>query len=98
METLHELPARPSIGTVAGIVASGDQRGRQLGFPTANIPLGADDQLADGVYAGWYLRPDGARHPAAVSVGRRASFYDAGVRLLEAHLIDFDGDLYGERA
>ena len=52
---------------------------------------------ADGVYAGWYRRPDGSRHPAAISLGRRPTFYeDAELSLLEAHLLDFDGDLYGE--
>ena len=54
---------------------------------------------ADGVYAGWYERPDGAARPAAVSLGRRPTFYAGdGPRLLEAHLLDFDGDLYDEPA
>ena len=52
---------------------------------------------ADGIYAGWYERPDGAVHPAAISLGRRPTFYEqAHASLLEAHLLDFDGDLYGE--
>ena len=54
---------------------------------------------ADGVYAGWYLRPDGVRLPAALSLGRRPTFYeDADLALLEAYVLDFDGDLYGETA
>ncbi len=54
---------------------------------------------ADGVYAGWYLRPDGVRRPAALSLGRRPTFYDdADLSLLEAYVLDFDGDLYGEAA
>ena len=54
---------------------------------------------ADGIYAGWYERPDGAVHPTAISLGRRPTFYeDAHASLLEAHLLDFDGDLYGEPA
>ena len=54
---------------------------------------------ADGVYAGWYERPDGSVHQCAINVGRRPTFYEhADHSLLEAHLIDFDGDLYGERA
>ena len=54
---------------------------------------------ADGVYAGWYDRPDGSAHPCAINLGRRPTFYEhADHSLLEAHLIDFDGDLYGERA
>ena len=54
---------------------------------------------SDGVYAGWYLRPDGTRHMAAINIGRRPTFYEhAQQSLLEAHLLDFDGDLYGEPA
>jgi riboflavin kinase/FMN adenylyltransferase len=54
---------------------------------------------ADGVYAGWYLRPDGIVHPCALNLGRRPTFYEhADHSLLEAHLFDFDGDLYYERA
>jgi riboflavin kinase / FMN adenylyltransferase len=54
---------------------------------------------ADGIYAGWYERPGGAVHPAAISLGRRPTFYEeAHASLLEAHLLDFDGDLYGEPA
>jgi riboflavin kinase / FMN adenylyltransferase len=85
---------------VRGIVAQGDQRGRTLGFPTANVMV--PDMMcvpADGVYAGWYVRPSGQRHRCAVNIGRRPTFYEhADVSLLEAHLIDFDGDLYGETA
>jgi riboflavin kinase/FMN adenylyltransferase len=54
---------------------------------------------AEAVYAGWYTRPDGTRHMAAVNVGRRPTFYpENGVLLVEAFLLDFDGDLYDERA
>ena len=67
--------------------------------PTANIVLRDDSPLADGVYAALYVRPDGAPWPAAVSVGRRPTFYPAhGPRLLEAHLIGFTGELTGEEA
>lgn len=85
---------------VRGAVVQGDQRGRDLGFPTANVAVPAEILLpADGIYAGWYTRPDGSRFPAAISVGRRPTFYaDAPASLLEAYLLDFDGDLYGERA
>ena len=52
---------------------------------------------ADGVYAGWYLRPDGTRHQTAISVGRQPTFYDSRpFSLVEAHLVDFQGDLYDE--
>jgi riboflavin kinase / FMN adenylyltransferase len=54
---------------------------------------------ADGVYAGWFERPGGEVHPCAINLGRRPTFYEhADHSLLEAHLIDFQGDLYGERA
>jgi riboflavin kinase/FMN adenylyltransferase len=85
---------------VRGVVARGDQRGRLLGFPTANVSLDAAIALpADGVYAGWYMRPDGSRRPAAISLGRRPTFYvDQKLSLLEAYVLDFDGDLYDEAA
>jgi riboflavin kinase / FMN adenylyltransferase len=85
---------------VRGVVSQGDQRGRDLGFPTANVSVPGDILLpADGIYAGWYERPDGAVHPTAISLGRRPTFYEAAhASLLEAHLLDFDGDLYGEHA
>ncbi len=52
---------------------------------------------ADGVYAGWYLRPDGTRHQTAISVGRQPTFYESRpYSLVEAHLLDFQGDLYDE--
>ena len=85
---------------VRGMVESGDRRGRELGFPTANVSVPLEICLpADGIYAAWYERADGSVRPAAVSLGRRPTFYEAQERsLLEAHLIDFAGDLYGEEA
>jgi riboflavin kinase/FMN adenylyltransferase len=85
---------------VRGTVARGDARGREWGFPTANVEVPDDILLpADGIYAAWYERPDGSVHPAAVSLGRRPTIYDdQPYSLLEAHLLDFEGDLYGERA
>jgi riboflavin kinase/FMN adenylyltransferase len=85
---------------VRGIVARGDQRGRELGFPTANVSVPGDILLpADGIYAGWYLRPGGDPQPAALSLGRRPTFYaEAHASLLEAHLLDWSGDLYDEPA
>lgn len=77
---------------VEGIVVRGDGRGRELGFPTANLDV-PDGLLVppDGVYAGWAR---GRR--AAVSIGTNPHF--GGVeRRVEAHLLDFDGDLYGKR-
>lgn len=85
---------------VRGTVVEGDRRGRDLGYPTANVAVPSEILLpADGIYAGWYQRPGGSVHPAAISLGPRATFHPgAEVPVLEAHLLDFDGDLYGERA
>jgi riboflavin kinase / FMN adenylyltransferase len=85
---------------VRGAVQDGDKRGRELGFPTANVAVPDDILLpADGIYAGWYERPNGDVHATAISLGRRPTFYeDAHHSLLEAYLLDFDGDLYGEPA
>ncbi|WP_033296036.1 riboflavin kinase [Amycolatopsis jejuensis] len=84
---------------VRGPVEPGDKRGRELGFPTANIALRDQrGELGDGVWAGWAERADGTRVAAAVSVGRRPTYYGAdGYRLVEAYLLDFEGDLYDER-
>lgn len=85
------------MNVVEGVVVQGDHRGRQLGFPTANVASDAPVELPeDGVYAGRFERADGSVHVAAVSIGSRPTYYADGARLLEAHLLDFDGDLYGE--
>jgi riboflavin kinase/FMN adenylyltransferase len=98
VEAAADLLGRPH--EVRGVVERGDGRGRELGFPTANVAVPADILLpADGIYAGWYERPSGTVHATAISLGRRPTFYaDAEASLLEAHLLDFDDDLYGERA
>jgi len=86
---------------VRGEVVHGDHRGgTELGFPTANVAVPDAICLpAAGIYAGWYERPDGSRRKAAVSVGRRPTFYGTGGDLLvEAFVLDFSGDLYGEEA
>jgi riboflavin kinase / FMN adenylyltransferase len=86
---------------VRGLVVHGDGRGGStLGYPTANVEIPREIALpGDGVYAGWYRRPDGTELPAAISVGRRPTFYaDDGDLLVEAFVLDFEGDLYGERA
>ena len=85
---------------IRGEVIQGDQRGRTIGFPTANVALPNDmARPANGVYACQYTTPDGVVHPAAVNVGVRPTFYEtADAALLEAHLLDFDGDLYGQEA
>lgn len=84
---------------VRGVVAHGDERGRTLGFPTANVSVPGEILLpADGIYAGYFERPDGSVHPTAMSLGRRPTFYQqTHASLLECFLLDFDGDLYDER-
>lgn len=88
---------------VRGVVGHGDKRARQLGYPTANVEVPDGICLpADGIYAAWYVDAAGVSHPAAVSLGRRPTFYeDQPYSLLEAHLLDVgsDGiDLYGTSA
>jgi riboflavin kinase/FMN adenylyltransferase len=61
------------------------------------LRIGPNVDLADGVYAGVVELEDATRHRAAISVGRRPHYYEVGERLVEAHLLDFDRDLYGER-
>ncbi|MDP7066306.1 MAG: bifunctional riboflavin kinase/FAD synthetase [Acidimicrobiales bacterium] len=98
VEKAHRLLGRPF--EVRGVVTVGDRRGRTIGFPTANLPTTTDLQVpSDGVYAAWYIREDGTQYPAAVNIGKRPTFYeDADRSLIEAHLIGFRGDLYGESA
>lgn len=84
---------------VRGVVEHGDKRGRELGFPTANLQIPEEIQLpADGIYAGWFQRADGTVHATAMSLGHRPTFYErpTGAPLLECNLLDFAGDLYGE--
>jgi riboflavin kinase / FMN adenylyltransferase len=84
---------------VRGVVERGDQRGAEhLGMPTANLTVPERICLpADGVYAGTFVAEDGVERPAAISVGTRPTFYEDGDVLVEAYVLDFDGDLYGQR-
>lgn len=84
---------------VRGLVVVGDQRGRELGFPTANLPVAAEMATpADGVYAGWLRRlddPDAIRLPAAISVGTNPTFFGIE-RRVESYVLDrTDLQLYG---
>ena len=81
---------------VEGAVVRGDGRGRTIGIPTANIETGRELLPKVGVYATWAIVDDGRRIPSVTNVGLRPTFQGAGVRV-EAHLFDFDGDLYGTR-
>jgi riboflavin kinase / FMN adenylyltransferase len=98
VEGAAEMLGRPH--EVRGAVEHGDARGRLLGFPTANV--GVPERIclpADGVYAGTFTGADGVARRAAISVGRRPTFYaDAGLCLCEAYVLDFEGDLYGQPA
>lgn len=83
---------------VRGEVVHGHKRGRELGFPTANLSEIVDALVpADGVYAGWLVDHDtDLRHPSAISVGTNPTFDDVLVRQVEAHVLDEDAlDLYG---
>jgi riboflavin kinase/FMN adenylyltransferase len=85
---------------VRGVVVHGDKRGRELGYPTANVAVPSSIAMpADGVYAGRYTGPDGVARGAALSIGRRPTFYaDADLSLLEVNILDFSGDLYDQPA
>ena len=85
---------------VRGTVVQGDRRGRELGFPTANVAIPEEICLpAAGIYAGTFTGADGIERAAALSLGRRPTFYtDQPYLLLEAYLLDFSGDLYGQPA
>jgi len=84
---------------VRGVVVNGDKRGRTIGFPTANVEVpNAMCLPADGVYAGKFKCDDGSMHACAINLGRRPTFFEhADHSLLEAHLLDFAGDLYGQK-
>lgn len=79
---------------VRGVVARGDQRGRELGFPTANIPVTRGLAApADGVYAGWLARLDTEQQwPAAISVGTNPTFEGKRARRVEAYALDAEPD------
>ena len=81
-----------------GTVVEGDHRGRELGFPTANLEFDYSPALpALGIYLGHVAVPErsvGPRHPALVSIGVRPTFHDDGRVLVEVYLLDWDGDLY----
>jgi riboflavin kinase / FMN adenylyltransferase len=84
--------------TFSGEVLHGDERGRTLGFPTANlVPRDGYVLPGHGVYACRARTPDGVVHVAATNVGVRPMFVTGRGELIEAFLVDFDGDLYGSR-
>jgi riboflavin kinase/FMN adenylyltransferase len=85
--------------TIMAPVARGEQRGRTIDVPTANLDaaaLAGHALPADAVYAGYATLADGTRHVAAISIGVKPTF-GRHERVVEAHLLDFKGDLYGQR-
>src|SRR4051794_12849495 len=81
---------------IGGMVQRGDQRGRELGYPTANLDLADSQRPKYGIYAVRVTLDDGSEHPGVASLGVRPTF-DPPQELLEAHLFDFDADLYDRR-
>ena len=90
--TATHLLTRPF--AVQAIVERGDGRGRELGYPTANVSLGDYQRPAYGIYAIRVRLDDGSEHPGVASLGVRPMFAPPK-ELLEVHLFDWDGDLYG---
>ena len=92
----REPPARLAFA-VAGTVVHGDERGRELGHPTANMMLDPASELAHGIYAVRFLGADATLRDGVASYGRRPTF-GGGEPVLETFVFDFSGDLYGETA
>ncbi|WP_421083454.1 bifunctional riboflavin kinase/FAD synthetase [Rothia nasimurium] len=97
-----EILGRPHY--MRGEVVHGAARGRELGFPTANMAVDSDGLVpGDGVYAGWLVDEAGTRHPVAVSVGTNPTFEGITVRQVEAHVVGRpqekveDFNLYGQQ-
>jgi riboflavin kinase / FMN adenylyltransferase len=82
--------------TVQAKVIDGEKLGRQLGFPTANMRLPPEAELAAGIYAVRFRLENGKLYDAVASYGRRPTVTDNGAPLLETYLFDFSGDLYGQ--
>ena len=81
---------------IEGLVQRGDRRGRELGYPTANLALGDYQRPKYGIYAVRVTLDDGSEYPGVASLGVRPTF-DPPQELLEAHLFGFDGDLYDRK-
>lgn len=90
-----ELLTRPH--ELKGVVVHGDKIGTDLGYPTANTEV---DQImsvpADGVYSGRVVLQDGREFLSAISIGVRPMFHEDNIRVIEPHILDFSGDLYGQ--
>jgi riboflavin kinase/FMN adenylyltransferase len=79
---------------IRGIVSHGDKRGRTIGFPTANVPLGRHLEPARGVYAVTARLADGGTHKGVANIGRRPTVNEGTESRLEVNLFDFSGDIY----
>jgi riboflavin kinase/FMN adenylyltransferase len=95
VDRAHRLLGRPY--PVLGTVVRGDGRGRQLGYPTANLQLPSHRKMIpqDGIYFA-QVEIDATVYSCMVSIGVRPTFFTHGQRTIEAHLLDFDEDLYGK--
>jgi riboflavin kinase / FMN adenylyltransferase len=82
--------------SIFGVTIEGEQRGRTIGFPTANLRLCQLALPPMGVYAASTHLQDGSDHLSLVNIGQRPTFKDNGALLVEVHLLDFSGDLYGQ--
>ncbi len=91
--TRHRDLGRP--WALRGPVMHGDKRGRTIGFPTANVPLGRHLEPARGVYAVTVRLADGSTHPGVANIGRRPTVNAGPESRLEVFLFDYSGDLYG---
>ncbi|MSO99712.1 MAG: bifunctional riboflavin kinase/FAD synthetase [Acetobacteraceae bacterium] len=80
---------------IRGEVAHGDKRGRTIGFPTANVPLGRHLEPARGVYAVTVRVADGTAYDGVANIGRRPTVNEGPESRLEVNLFDFSGDIYG---
>jgi riboflavin kinase / FMN adenylyltransferase len=95
LEEAHKLLSRPY--AVTGIVKAGDGRGKLIGFPTANVDI-AEEQVMPmaGVYCAVAKLQDGSRHQSVVNIGTRPTFGDSDKVITEVHILEFEGDLYGQ--
>ena len=93
----HAAELLGHIPSVRGVVVHGAARGRELGFPTANLSPESEGLIpADGIYAGW-LTDEGERYPAAISVGNNPTFEGVPQKQVEAYVLDRELDLYDHR-
>ncbi len=96
LEAANVMLGRPH--ELRGVVVEGDRRGRTWGFPTANVAVAPEMLRPEpGICAGWLVRADGTELPAAIYLGNRPTVYgEGGDVVLEVHVLDWQGDLYGE--